>query len=525
MANKDKNESLLKDIAIVSCVWGPLLFIFIVGGVWRSGRFDGTIMEQLFPAILFGFVATFLIVIILSNLFKSSTTIWWIGGILAFIVTVIIYMYYTEGFVMDELEIFGMEELNVFSFILAIVVIILVLFYFKKIIWDKPHDEIRMLKNEVYNLEKQKQKEIKKIQEDYEKKTKDFRNNINQKFNLLATEKNIINSYLEELEAKKSEINLFIREFESNLSAIPYMAGMVADIETYGLENLAQGLEWGHNQERLKKVKSIREIRKDAKAIVEKNKEAQYQLAYLLELFPNLNDVIECEFNQLPMIEVNALSDYDATRDYLSKEEYEKLTVTERNQLALDRYNESHNKTKWQIGRDYEQYVGYQYRKKGYEVDDFGSYMGLEDLGRDVIAKKDDTILIIQCKYWSSIKQIHEKHITQLYGTMISYCIENNIEQSKVKGVLVTNIQLSDMAKKMATYLDINYVENFAMGKYPQIKCNIGHSEYGEKIYHLPFDQQYDATKIDKDGEFYAMTVAEAEAAGFRRAFKWFGNQ
>ena len=414
-----------------------------------------------------------------------------------------------------------MEDLFTFEGFLALCILMVIIFIwviFLQLKEKNPISEYKRLKKEIANYEKQKEKEISKISREYERKIDDLKQQHRKE--TIEARKVLI-----EKQERAEELYKKIEVFKSNMTAIPYMAGMIADIETYGLENLAQGLEWGHNQERLKKVKSIREIRKDAKAMVEKNKEAQYQLAYLLELFPNLNDVIECEFNQLPMIEVNALSDYDATRDYLSKEEYERLTVTERNQLALDRYNESHNKTKWQIGRDYEQYVGYQYRKKGYEVDDFGSYMGLEDLGRDVVAKKDDTILIIQCKYWSSIKQIHEKHITQLYGTMISYCIENNIEQSKVKGVLVTNIQLSDMAKKMASYLDIKYVENYAMGKYPQIKCNIGHSEYGEKIYHLPFDQQYDATKIDKDGEFYAMTVAEAEAAGFRRAFKWFGNQ
>ena len=31
---------------------------------------------------------------------------------------------------------------------------------------------------------------------------------------------------------------------------------------------------------------------------------------------------------------------------------------------------------------------------------------------------------------------------------MMCYCIENDIDQSKVKGVLVTNIELSDMARK-----------------------------------------------------------------------------
>lgn len=317
----------------------------------------------------------------------------------------------------------------------------------------------------------------------------------------------------------------FLEASKSNLTAIPYMAAIMADYETYGLEHLAKELDWGYSTKRMDKVKSIREIRKDAQSIVEKNKESQYQLSYLLNLFPNLNDVIDAEFSQLPIIKVRELSDYDSVRDYLSKEEYSSLSTIERNQLALDRYKKSHNRTKWQIGRDYELYVGYKYTLKGYNVDYFGSYMGLDDLGRDIIAQKNNEILIIQCKYWSAQKQIHENHINQLYGTMVCYCIENKVSKENVRGLLVTNIKLSAMAKKMASYLGIEYVENYERADYPCIKCNIGHGQYGEptKIYHLPFDQQYDSTKIKNKGEFYAATVAEAEAAGFRRAFKWFG--
>ncbi len=317
----------------------------------------------------------------------------------------------------------------------------------------------------------------------------------------------------------------FLKASNSNLKAIPYMAGIMADYETYGLERLAKELDWGYEIKRMGKVKSIREIRKDAQAMVERNKESQYQLAYLLNLFPNLEDVVDTDYFHLPLIEVSELSEYDFARDYLSKEEYETLSITERNQRALDYYKNSKKKTKWQIGRDYELYVGYRYSQDGYDVDYFGSYMGLEDLGRDLIVKKDGTTSIIQCKYWSSTKQIHEKHVNQLFGTKVCFCIEHSIEPDKVKGVLVTNIQLSETAKKMASYLGIEYTENFEAGDYPCIKCNIGKDELGVvKIYHLPFDQQYDSAKIKNEGEFFAMTVAEAEAAGFRRAFRWFGN-
>lgn len=316
----------------------------------------------------------------------------------------------------------------------------------------------------------------------------------------------------------------FLEASQSNLTAIPYMAEIVADYETYGFENIARALDWGYDTKRLKKVKSLRELRKDAKAIVEKNKEAQYQLAYLLELLPNLKDLIETDYKQLPIIDINNLSDYDYARDYLSKEEYQSLTTIEKNQLALDRYVKSHNKTKWQIGRDYELYIGYKFHELGFEVDYFGSYMGLEDLGRDLIATKDNQTIIVQCKYWSSLKEIHEKHITQLYGTTMSYCLENNCEASNVASLLVTNISLSKMAKKMAKMLNVEYIENVPLDDYPRIKCNIGRNSFGEtKIYHLPFDQQYDSTKIKNKGEFFAMTVKEAEEAGFRRAFKWSG--
>ena len=385
---------------------------------------------------------------------------------------------------------------------------IILFFVLKYYIWDRPHDEIGRLNRTINQNNTSHNQEMAKQQKKH-------------------------NEELNELNRKNAELNkrlqdsIFLSEIaKSNLRAIPYMAAIMAEFETYGLEKLARKLDWGSSFERLKKVKNIREIKRDAEAMVAKNKEAYYQLEYLLNMFPNLRDVIDEEFDTLPIIEVSELVNYDTTRDYLSKEEYEQLSPCERNQLALDRYRNSHKKTKWQIGRDYELYVGYKYSLKGYSIDYFGSYMGIEDLGRDIIAKKGDTTLIIQCKYWSSRKQIHENHINQLFGTMMCYCIENDIDKSKVKGVLVTNIELSDMARKMAKLLKIEVVEHFESGDYPCIKCNINRDTYGieTKIYHLPFDQQYDATKIDHKGEFMATTVAEAEAAGFRRAFKWFGS-
>ena len=104
----------------------------------------------------------------------------------------------------------------------------------------------------------------------------------------------------------------------------------------------------------------------------------------------------------------------------------------------------------------------------------------------------------------------------QLYGTKVEYEITHPDLFNKVKAAFVTNIELSETAKKFAKHLDI-IVKKVDMGVYPVIKCNINN---GNKIYHLPFDQQYDRTEIKLKGEFWAYTVKEAVDKGFRRAYR-----
>lgn len=208
----------------------------------------------------------------------------------------------------------------------------------------------------------------------------------------------------------------------------------------------------------------------------------------------------------------------DAVTSFISKDEYRKLSSVERNQKALDRYW-SRPKTKWQIGAMYERYVGYLYEMEGYEVNYHGLMKGLEDLGRDIIAIKGDEIVVIQCKNWSKFRTIHEKHIFQFFGTVFQYRDEN--PRKNVRAIFYTSTLLSPLARRFSDALKIELKEEEKMDKkYPCIKCNISQVD-GTKIYHLPFDQQYDKTRIEpKKGEFYCATVKEAEDAGFRRAFR-----
>ena len=211
----------------------------------------------------------------------------------------------------------------------------------------------------------------------------------------------------------------------------------------------------------------------------------------------------------------------DPVSDWLTTQEWEALEPAQRNQLALDRYLKS-RKTNWQLGRDYERYIGYLREQDGYAVTYQGIFKGLEDLGRDVLAEKDGAVEVIQCKRWAQHKTIHEKHIFQLYGTMVLAKLEQ--PDKEITGTFTTTTKLSEKAREVADYLDVKVEEGVPLDDYPRIKCNIARRGE-ERIYHLPFDQQYDTTLIEPGrGELYVATAAEAEKLGFRRAWRWKGS-
>lgn len=289
---------------------------------------------------------------------------------------------------------------------------------------------------------------------------------------------------------------------------------------------------------------TVSAVKQEKRELVKQNKVVLYKLNYLEKLFPWISEIIaETEDEEIP-VRIDGDDDSsekdteDRVRDYLTQEEYKNLPSVERNQKALDRYVQNRNKSKWAIGRDYEMYVGYIFTQKGYEIEYKGIIDGFDDLGRDVIAKKGSEVCIIQCKHWAQYKEIHEKHIFQLFGTTMEYWVKyfnshkmqksfenfsHLLNEHKLRPIFFTSTSLSSRAKEMANALSIEIVEGTPLGEFPRIKCNINSGEFGgeQKIYHLPMDQQYDRTIIgNRSGEFFAFSVKEAEDAGFRRAFK-----
>ncbi len=261
--------------------------------------------------------------------------------------------------------------------------------------------------------------------------------------------------------------------------------------------------------------REIRELK--ASEIVHRNLVAYYE-----RLFPMLAELRDGEVpTKEDLIKVDD-GEADRRKGWLSEDEWNSLDEAGRSQLALDRYC-ARNKSKWEIGLEYERFCGYRLESQGWEVEYHGALEGLDDLGRDLIARKPGEILVVQCKYWSNSKMIHEKHVFQTFGTMVALRVEQANAGLNVAGCVATSTKLSDRARKFADLLGVKLKENDKLREFPRIKCN-AKSKSG-KVYHLPFDQMYDHVKIrPEQGDFYCATSQEAESHGFRRAMRWQGN-
>lgn len=268
----------------------------------------------------------------------------------------------------------------------------------------------------------------------------------------------------------------------------------------------------------------VSETRAEKRELRERMKFLEYQLKSYEEYFPQLEEYRDIILDErVPLTSgidnVEELDAADPTQLYLSREEYEALGVGERNQLALDRYL-AKSKDNWEIGRYYERYLGYLRERTGWHVVYQGALRGYADFGRDLVCTKDNVVEIVQAKCWSQSKVIHEKHLFQLYGTTTHFRLDNPF--LVVRPVFTTTTRLSDAAAEVAKDLGVRVETTPLPDFYPMIKCNINPSTT-ERIYHLPFDQQYDRTQIRLPGEFFASSVKEAEERGFRRAFRYRG--
>ena len=109
---------------------------------------------------------------------------------------------------------------------------------------------------------------------------------------------------------------------ESNLTAIPWLSAMMADYLTFDME--MEAIRAGAlipNPESILKVNTIREIRRDAEERIAQAKAAIYQLEYLKKLYPQLEEIVGTDYNDLDFS--SNMPKIDVPRQLLTREEWE----------------------------------------------------------------------------------------------------------------------------------------------------------------------------------------------------------
>ena len=351
---------------------------------------------------------------------------------------------------------------------------------------------------------------------------------------LVAAANKTISDQRTELDHKSYLVEGLTKIIEQRKIQFPWLAKAFADFSALDFEQEAKHLE-RKKHPAVKAAETVREYGRKQRETVRELRTMRYRVDYYERLFPWILDYVG---NDVPdsAIDVSGADhsdEEDQARYWLSKADYDRLPTAEKYQRALDNWRRR-PKTNWQIGRDYERYIGYVYETQGYDVEFTGAIEGFEDMGRDLIARRESELAVIQCKYWAAEKEIREKHIFQLFASALEYgyrlgglvrdgqysFVNAGADVPKIKPVLYTSTKVSDVAKEVAGILGVTTHELAKISDYPMIKCNISKRD-GQRIYHLPFDQQYDRIKIKDAGESYVYTVADAESLEFRRAWRW----
>ena len=245
-----------------------------------------------------------------------------------------------------------------------------------------------------------------------------------------------IESYRQETESSLSQIvasklgteaNVAIEQLAKEKSqGFPWLASAYDDY--LNIKDMAMENHLRHKQHpAAKKADDYRQISKERREAVKAAKVSKYLIDYCRFLAPWLDEYIGMDAEELDKIIKDIHSSWEKIEEEFDEEvkrqtgprKWEALTPTERLQRKLDWYWGKPNKTNWQIGRDYERYIGYLYEQNGWYVYYHGK-KGYEDLGRDLVCKKGKSVEIVQCKYWAKERTIHEKHVYYRYPMYLS---------------------------------------------------------------------------------------------------------
>ena len=160
-------------------------------------------------------------------------------------------------------------------------------------------------------------------------------------------------------------------------------------------------------------AEELRQISKERREAEQAARLATYLLDYSRYLAPWLDEYIGVEAEELDVLIRDIHSSWEKKEQEFDEEverhfgpRFNTLSQSEKLQRKLDWYWSKPKKSDWQIGRDYERYIGYLYEKDGWDVYYHGK-MGFEDLGRDLVCKKNGIVEIVQCTAFGARQRRH----------------------------------------------------------------------------------------------------------------------
>lgn len=102
-------------------------------------------------------------------------------------------------------------------------------------------------------------------------------------------------------------------------------------------------------------------------------------------------------------------------------------------------------------GKEYEEFVAGYFKIDGYEIELHGIKNGVKDKGIDIICKKDNELILIQCKNWradTKYKINHEK-LKAFVGCCTEYVNENKLFDKNIKLKFITSNYILDKSAEM----------------------------------------------------------------------------
>ena len=148
-----------------------------------------------------------------------------------------------------------------------------------------------------------------------------------------------------QLEKERTDLE---RILEERKKQFPWLIDTIADYYALLDGKTAAYLKY-KKRPAMSAAEIVSSIKEEKRILNKENKFLSYKINYYESLFPWLSDILEDD--NIDESAENILThqdNFDIVKNFVTKDEYIKLSTIERNQLALDRYLQN-RKSKWQI--------------------------------------------------------------------------------------------------------------------------------------------------------------------------------